>query len=181
MKKRYYEYAKNHTEEELWQLFNEDLKNNVNSGSDYFSCDDYANLIKKVYCKNVVLSDSQMMRISLDVIKYAIFYQDKVNDRSFYFKVIMKSLSKLALIMYLVGLILELLQFKKFLMVNSFKRSLDLLSIILEAIMIEVLRILNYKIIMILIGMLMLNLVLCFIMILFSSCEIENVDYLYMR
>ncbi len=85
LKKRYYEYAKNHTEEELWQLFNEDLKNNVNSGSDYFSCDDYANLIKKVYCKNVVLSDSQMMRISLDVIKYAIFYQDKVNDRSFYF------------------------------------------------------------------------------------------------
>lgn len=85
LKKRYYEYAKNHTEEELWQLFNEDLKNNVNSGSDYFSFDDYANLIKKVYCKNVVLSDSQMMRISLDVIKYAIFYQDKINDRSFYF------------------------------------------------------------------------------------------------
>lgn len=85
LKKRYYEYAKNHTEEELWQLFNEDLKNNVNSGSDYFSCEDYANLIKKVYCKNVVLSDSQMMRISLDVVKYAIFYQDKVNDRSFYF------------------------------------------------------------------------------------------------
>lgn len=85
LKKRYYDYAKKHTEEELWRLFNEDLKNNVNSGSDYFSCDDYANLIKKVYCKNVVLSDSQMMRISLDVIKYAIFYQDKVNDRSFYF------------------------------------------------------------------------------------------------
>lgn len=85
LKKRYYEYAKNHTEEELWQLFNEDLKNNVNSGSDYFSCEDYANLIKKVYCKNVVLSDSQMMKISLDVVKYAIFYQDKVNDRSFYF------------------------------------------------------------------------------------------------
>lgn len=85
LKKRYYEYAKNHTEEELWQLFNEDLKNNVNSGSDYFSCEDYANLIKKVYCKNVVLSDSQMIKISLDVVKYAIFYQDKVNDRSFYF------------------------------------------------------------------------------------------------
>lgn len=85
LKKRYYDYAKKHTEEELWRLFNEDLKNNVNSGSDYFSCDDYANLIKKVYFKNVVLSDSQMMRISLDVIKYAIFYQDKVNDRSFYF------------------------------------------------------------------------------------------------
>ena len=84
LKKRYYEYAKNHTEEELWQLFNEDLKNNVKE-SDYFSFDDYANLIEKVYCKNVVLSDSQMMRISLDVIKYAIFYQDKVNDRSFYF------------------------------------------------------------------------------------------------
>lgn len=85
LKKRYYDYAKKHTEEELWQLFNEDLKNNVNSGSDYFSCDDYANLIKKVYCKNVVLSESQMMKISLDVTKYAIFYQDKVNDRSFYF------------------------------------------------------------------------------------------------
>ncbi len=85
LKKRYYDYAKKHTEEELWRLFNEDLKNNVNSGSDYFSCDDYANLIKKVYFKNVVLSDSQMMKISLDVIKYAIFYQDKVNDRSFYF------------------------------------------------------------------------------------------------
>lgn len=85
LKRRYYDYAKKHTEEELWQLFNEDLKNKVNSGSDYFSFDDYANLIKKVYCKNVVLSDSQMMRISLDVIKYAIFYQDKINDRSFYF------------------------------------------------------------------------------------------------
>lgn len=47
--------------------------------------------------------------------------------------------------------------------------------------MIEALRNLNYKIILIFVGMLMLNLVLCFIMILFSNYELESVDYLYMR
>ena len=83
LKKRYYDYAKNHTEEELWQLFNEDLKNNVNSGSDYFSCEDFVRLVKKVYDRKYVLSDSQMLKIEADFGKYLVYYADLVTDMNY--------------------------------------------------------------------------------------------------
>lgn len=73
LKKRYYDYAKKHTEEELWRLFNEDLKNNVNSGSDYFS--HKQNVIMTyvflVLCRNsgidkFLMKDNQLNKLAND-------------------------------------------------------------------------------------------------------------------
>lgn len=83
LKKRYYDYAKNHTEEEFYDLYYKEL-GNVNSGSDYFSCEDFVRLIKKVYERKYVLSNSQMSKIETNLGKYLVYYADLSTDMKNY-------------------------------------------------------------------------------------------------